>query len=396
MPVTKLGKCTWGGSELGAVARGAFGLIGPAQARVTLTDALQDLGYRAPLFFLNSGSLALRVALEEMRIQRPERNVVVIPAYCCPAVPNVVRALGLSPRAAPVGADLNLDLDRLGALLGGDVLAVVGVHMYALPLDFRRLRSLVEPAGAYLIDDAAHAVERVSGDNLPLGLGGDVGLLSFNQSKTLTGGAPNGGGALVVTNNALLNGVARRVDALADGKSVARNYAWFALRYALEFTPRALTEYIPIPDQHIRSTLGAQSVRSERMGAAAALAVRAQIDRLPEITRGRTALTAHYLEALQDRHGLHFVQTRTPRYLSRMFVRWDAGPHAGNVREAMTRRGHAARKSYPQWTDENDPHSIQVRHIMATHLELPGSPRLNKAAVDELIADLALTLKSES
>lgn len=383
MPTTKLGKSTWGWPEIRAVLSGVYGVASAEAARERLRNALQGLGYGALLLLADSASLGLRLALEEMRSQRPQKSVVVVPSYCCPSVPRTVNELGLSLRAAPVSSDLNLDVDALGPLLTNDVLAVVAPHMYALPLDMGRLRAATEAAQVFVIDDAAHALSP------PLGSQGDVGLLSFNQSKTLTGGSPRGGGALLVTNDALRQGVARRYDQLAEGRSIARSYIWFALRYGIEVTPHALTEYIHPVDDSVAWILHAKHHGRERMSAAAALAVHAQMARLSEIQTARTKLVEWYLAAVQRTGKLEFVQAASPRYLSRMLVRWQPGPKAEDVRRRLARRGFATRLSYPMWTADDDSTAADIQRIRATHLELAGSPRLTRDEVEELVHAVA-------
>lgn len=386
MPTTRLGKSTWGLREARAVVEGKFNLIPANTARESLERELNRIGFRSPMLLTNRASVGLKLALEEMRARRPHRDVVVVPAYCCPAVPDAVRAAGLRLRAAPVTPDLNLDLDRLDESLSDEVLAVVGVHMYGLPLDTVRLREQGRGAGVFVVDDAAHLVAP------PYGLEGDVGILSFNQSKTLTGGSPHGGGALFVSNDELRPAIARRVAALPEGSSRARAYLWFVLRFGLENAPRALTEYFGGLDEPLGRFLGADSRLAERMSAAAALVVLEQTKRLDDIVAGRAALTGHYLAALPTGA---FVQTERPRYLSRMLVRWENGPTATVVRERLARRGLATRLPYPMWTDPDDPTAEFIRNVGETHLELPGSPSLDAAAVDKIAAAWLQALRQE-
>jgi dTDP-4-amino-4,6-dideoxygalactose transaminase len=388
MPTTKLGKCTWGRAEAQAVWSGAFGRRSAEQSRDDFAQELKGLGYTAPLFLTSRASVGLRLALDEMRAQRPSRSVVVVPAYCCPSVPATVREAGLHPRAAPVGADLNLDLERLAPMLGPDVLAVVGVHMYALPLDIARLKAMAPDV--FVVDDAAHMV--AGREQSVLGLAGDIGLLSFNQSKTLTGGSPKGGGALLVTNEALRLGIEKRYAALPEGKGRTRTYLWFALRYGIEVTPRALTEYIGDLDIPLSALLRGNDDRPERMNACAAQALCAQIEQLNFILDGRKELTRSYLSTLQMHPALELAQAAAPRYLSRMLVRWKQGPDAATVRERLMRKGFATRTPYPVWADSDDPTSPFVRMLNATHLELPGSPHLTGDEADEVVDALAQAL----
>jgi perosamine synthetase len=388
MAVTRLGKSYWGSAEVAAVLRGVVNPGAAGATRDALAKALRDLGYDAPLYLTSQGSVALALALEEMRAQRPGKSVVVVPAYCCPSVPDVVRALGLTLRAAPVRPDLNLDLDAIEPLLKPDVLAVVGVHMYGLPIDVVRLKAMAQKVDAYVVDDAAHVVGLASA-RPQLGMQGDVGLLSFHHSKTLTGGSPNGGGALIVTNPALNAGVARRFAELPEGRSPLGYHVWFALRYAIEVTPRALMQYIvdPFYDLIVR-WCGIERKKPERLGASAGKAVLAQLARLRTIIEGRRRIFADYIDILKATPGLELVQTKTPQSLSRVVVRWQGGARADDVREQLLRKGFATRQPYPMWTEASDPTAPVVARIVATHLELPASPVLRRAQLESVVRTL--------
>lgn len=387
MAVTRLGKCTWGAPEVGAVLKGLLNPSKAEPARDELARAFRSLGYGAPLLFVSHGSVALSLALSEMKAQRPDRTVVIAPAYCCPSVPNTVRSLGLTLRAAPVRADLNMDLESLAPLLGSDVLAVVGVHMYALPMDVARLRTMAHAAGAYVIDDAAHVVELELGAPR-LGTMGDAGLLSFNQSKTLTGGSPNGGGALILSNAELKAGIERRFAALPEGRSRLGYYVWFVLRYALEITPRALTEYNDPFDDALRYLGGIGKQVPERMSAAAGFVVTAQLARLEKILEGRRKIVAGYLELLKDLPDVELVQTTEPKSLSRVVARWRGPGDANAVREKLMRRKISTRLPYPMWTDQGDPTASSMREIVRTHLELPAGISLRREALAEVVDTL--------
>lgn len=391
MAVTRLGKCTWGAPEARAVLKGVLNPSKAENARNELVRAFAELGYGAPLLLVSQGSVALSLALVEMSAQRPERKVVVVPAYCCPSVPNTVKGLGLPLRAAPVRADLNMDLEALAPLLDDDVLAVVGVHMYALPLDVERLRAMAHAAGAYAIDDAAHVVGFEPGTQR-LGTMGDAGLLSFHHSKTLTGGSPNGGGALIPSNAELRAGIERRFAALPEGQSRLGYYIWFALRYALEITPRALTEYNDPFDDALRYLCGIGKHVPERMSAAASFVVTAQLARLQKILEGRRTIVARYLELLKDKPGIELAQTGDPKSLSRVTARWHGPADANDIREKLMRRRITTRLPYPMWTDGGDPTAPAVQEIARTHLELPAGLSLRGEDLAEVTETLAKLL----
>jgi len=194
-----------------------------------------------------------------------------------------------------------------------------------------------------------------------------------------------------VTNEDLRGGIEKRYAALPEGKGRARSYLWFALRYAVEVTPRALTEYIGDLDVPLSAVLRGNDDRPERMNACAAQALCAQIEQLDFILDGRKKLTRSYLSSLNAHRALELVQTSEPRYLSRMMVRWQDGPHAAVVRERLMSRGFATRMPYPIWAAD-DPTAAMVRRLNETHLELPGSPHLTGDEADEVVDALANVL----
>ncbi len=66
---------------------------------------------------MNSGRTALAIALTILQRHAPQRRQVLIPDYVCPAVPDTIRRLGLTPVAVPVGRDLNLLAEPASAAL---------------------------------------------------------------------------------------------------------------------------------------------------------------------------------------------------------------------------------------------------------------------------------------
>ena len=80
----------------------------------------------------------------------------------------------------------------LRSALSPDTAAIVAVHFYGVPVDFHRLRGMLEPTGILIIEDAAQGIGGTL-DQRPLGGLGDLAVLSFGRGKGLTSG---GGGAL--------------------------------------------------------------------------------------------------------------------------------------------------------------------------------------------------------
>ncbi len=100
-----LGLRDWGAAELTAGALGALGLVSRQPAR-RVSDWFERT-YRRPAHVLDSGSTALKLALECLAHSQPGRTQVILPALACPAVTRATQASGLQPVYADIGPDLN-------------------------------------------------------------------------------------------------------------------------------------------------------------------------------------------------------------------------------------------------------------------------------------------------
>lgn len=145
---------------------------------------------------VDSGTSALRLAIQSLSTETGPRVRAALPAYGC---------YDLATAALGAGADVSFyDLDpvtlgpdwsSLGTVLAAGVDAVVLVHQYGVPVDLDRARPLAEAHGAVLIEDAAQGAG-AWWRHRRLGARGDLGVLSFGRGKGMTAG---GGGALLAT-----------------------------------------------------------------------------------------------------------------------------------------------------------------------------------------------------
>jgi len=183
----------WRSAELFALLRGYIGYGAIDQLQREL-----DQQYRVPLYLLNSARAGLKIALDQCRHRQPLRKTVIVPAYICNSVPQVITQMGLEVVSAPVNAQLNLCHEALRPFLDENCLAVVMPHMYGVPADVRSIRQLTKDAGIFLIDDAAQ-VAGIRVDGQLLGTFGDYGILSFAQAKSIVCGVRGAGGVLFNT-----------------------------------------------------------------------------------------------------------------------------------------------------------------------------------------------------
>jgi dTDP-4-amino-4,6-dideoxygalactose transaminase len=128
---------------------------------------------------------------------RPHRFKVIIPGYTCWVVPAAVVRAGLEPVAcdnAPYSFDY--DYARLESLMAPDVLCIVAQHMFGVPADMARLRSLAQGRGILVLEDTAQAMGGKVQGRL-LGTMGDVGLFSLGRGKNVS----TVSGGILTTNN---------------------------------------------------------------------------------------------------------------------------------------------------------------------------------------------------
>jgi len=122
---------------------------------------------------------------------------VILPAYTCPSLVKVVDESGLIPIFVDISPHtLALDEEALEREVGGETLAIIVVHPFAIPHPLEHAQQLAKFFGAMLIEDAAQALgARIGGH--PVGVRGDFGLFSLGPGKPISAG----GGGIVSTND---------------------------------------------------------------------------------------------------------------------------------------------------------------------------------------------------
>jgi dTDP-4-amino-4,6-dideoxygalactose transaminase len=184
--------------------------------------------------------------------------------------------------ATPVFVDiredtLNLDVEAVAAAIGPATKAIVAVHYAGVACDMDALTRLAADAGVTLIEDAAQAImsER---DGRPLGAIGELGALSFHETKNVTCGE---GGALALMDPEL----AQRAEVIRE-KGTNRT----------AFLRGEVDKYTWVAE-------GSSYVLSDVLAAL----LDAQLDKMAEIQSRRARVAARYRSELADwasRHGV--------------------------------------------------------------------------------------------
>ena len=177
--------------SLPAVFAGPFrtGRTARARAHIQHDYAPQDL------LLTDSGTSALRLALEAIAAKRDEpSSVVAMPAYCCFDIATAADGAGAKVVLYDLDpATLSPDPDSLQRALALRPAVVVVAHLYGLSADLDLVATAARGIGAVVVEDAAQGAGGVSRGR-PLGATGSLGVLSFGRGKGRTCGH---GGALL-------------------------------------------------------------------------------------------------------------------------------------------------------------------------------------------------------
>jgi dTDP-4-amino-4,6-dideoxygalactose transaminase len=152
----------------------------------------QQLGCeRALLTFSCSSALEMAMLVAEVG---PDDEAIV-PSYTFPTTAGAVALRGATPVFVDIRADtLNLDEALIEDAITPRTRAIVPVHYAGVACEMDTILALAQRHGLAVIEDAAQGISATYRGG-PLGALGDLGCLSFHETKNLTCGE---GGALLV------------------------------------------------------------------------------------------------------------------------------------------------------------------------------------------------------
>lgn len=166
----------------------------------------------------SNGTAALELALRALGIGPGDE--VLVPTLSWLASASAIRVLG----AEPVFVDIdpvthNVSPETVERAWTPAAKALIAVDMAGVPCDLKGLRASADSHGAYLIEDAAHALGAAHASGLPVGGDGHAHAttFSFHPAKTIT----TGEGGLVTTPD---SGLAGRLTRMRSG-GLTRDFA---------------------------------------------------------------------------------------------------------------------------------------------------------------------------
>jgi len=172
---------------------------------------LKDYFAVSHCFLVSSGKAALTVILNALKELHPDKNQVLIPAYTCYSVPSAIVRAGLRIQLCDMDPNtLDFDYTQLSKLLhppnpqpnelnepkqlkqpkhldepNKPFLSIIPAHLFGIPSDIHRLRSLLGDAEVVIVEDAAQAMGG-KWKSKKLGTLGDVSFFSLGRGKALS------------------------------------------------------------------------------------------------------------------------------------------------------------------------------------------------------------------
>jgi dTDP-4-amino-4,6-dideoxygalactose transaminase len=153
----------------------------------------------APLALLShSATGALEAAM--MLAELGPGDEAIMPSFGYPTMATAVVRQGATPVFVEIDpATLNVDPERVAAAVGERTKAIVAVHYGGVACEMERLGKIADSHDLTLVEDAAHCL-LAEQDGRALGAIGDLGAISFHETKNVTCGE---GGVLLVNDPAL-------------------------------------------------------------------------------------------------------------------------------------------------------------------------------------------------
>ena len=265
------------------------------------------------VFLVSSGSAALALSLIALKALAGKREVV-IPAYTCYSVPAAVLEAGLRPVLCDIDpATLDFDHAQLERTLTSDTLCVVTHHLFGLPAEVDRTRSLCAVHRIFVLEDAAQAMGGEVGGR-KLGTLGDIGIFSFGRGKNVTCGS---GGAILTKSPAIAAELAARYRDLPSpsARDVAVDLLGLLLMTVF-IRPRLYWIPSAMPFLRLGETIFPADVPLRRLGRVKAALLAGWRRRLVESNAVRTEIAADFSRRLpldrRDRHACLRVPLMTP------------------------------------------------------------------------------------
>lgn len=226
----------------------------------------------SPVLLVHSCTAALEMAALLGEVGPGDE--VIMPSYTFVSTANAFVLRGATPVFVDITEDtLNLDVEAVAAAVTPRTKAIVPVHYAGVSCDMDRLGAIAAEHSLLLIEDAAQGLLS-SYRGRPLGTMGQLGAISFHETKNITCGE---GGALIVNSPELMD----RAEILREkGTDRSRFFRGQTDKYT----------WMDLGSSHALSELGAAFLK-------------AQLEEVERLTARRLAIWDAYRDAFVDLEG---------------------------------------------------------------------------------------------
>jgi 8-amino-3,8-dideoxy-alpha-D-manno-octulosonate transaminase len=146
---------------------------------------------------VTSGTAALEVAYNALGVGPGDE--VILPAWTWHSDATAVVRAGALPVFAEIDESFNIDPNDIEHRITPNTKVVVAVHLQGAPADLEKILAIARKHNLKVLEDSAQAVG-ASYKGKPTGSIGDIGIFSYQASKTITAGE----GGSVITNDPVL------------------------------------------------------------------------------------------------------------------------------------------------------------------------------------------------
>lgn len=197
--------------SFGEIIEGCRGWLRARQAAKRLEKELAEYFKVTDCWLVSSGKAALTLILRAMHSLRPERGLVLIPAYTCYSVASAVVKAGLSVALGDIDPmSLDFDYSRLESRLTDQTLCLLVNHLLGKPADVDRALRLASSRGIWVVEDAAQAMGSIF-QGKAAGSRADAGFFSLGRGKVICAVE---GGVILIQNQDLAPAIQREYQAL--------------------------------------------------------------------------------------------------------------------------------------------------------------------------------------
>lgn len=167
-----------------------------------LEQKLQDTLQLDHLLTTSSGTSALQIAIQALDLQ----GDIITTAFSWIATVSAIKLEGCEPVFCDIDPNtLNIDPDKIEALITDKTVAIMPVHVFGNPCDIEAIEAIAKKHGLKVIYDGAHAIgSQYKGRSL-LSYG-DIAITSLHATKVLNSGE---GGACITAHPELAQRIER-------------------------------------------------------------------------------------------------------------------------------------------------------------------------------------------